>query len=315
MATIDIFSRIELPIQEVFSSISNTNTLSRCVSPFFKLENLNLKNSKINLDTTFSQKCVFLELLQLFFTVKEIIPNEKILFNFNGLVKGTQCINLIEDESSCIIKEKFEFSLYNQFNFILLDFILSTFIYIDTYIRHLRLKYSLYKDHGFKVSNLLKELSTIRSYIVIDSDINAITSLFEDLNKFAIWISPFLKIDTISKNKEYREENEFSLSFFLPFSPSFHCKISLKEVNKIIIYFSSPIIKGKNIWSILACENELIIQNSIEIDHMLTCMKLLWPLFIRTFLCYELTSWNLRLKELAEKTNLSKLVELSPSSA
>lgn len=309
MSTIDIFSRIELPKEEVFKHLLNSHTISRCASPFFKLDNFNCKNSKIDQDTYFSQKCVFLELLQLFFTVKEIIPNSKIAFKFDGLIKGTQCINLIEDANSCIIKERLDFSLFNQFNLPLLIFILSIFFYLDTFIRHLRLKNILYKDNGSKTWNLLKEYSTIRSYITINTNITAISSFFEDLNKLDIFLSPFLKIDTTNQS------DEFSLSFFLPLFPSFKCKINKKDSNKIIVSFSNPMFTGKNTWSIFTCENELVVENSIEIEHLSSFLKLLWPILGNTLIKTELTNWNQRLKEIAEKTNLSKYFELRVSQA
>lgn len=315
MPYLDIFSRIELPKEEVFKCLSSSHNIPRYSSPFFKLENISSKNPVIDLDTSFSQKCVFLELLQLFFRVKEITPNKKILFRFDGLIKGTQSINLIDDENSCIIKERLEFSLYNQFNLPLLAFVLSMFFYTDIFIKHVRLKNVLYKDYGFEKRDILKEYSTIRSYIVIDANIKSINSLFEDLNKFSIWLSHFFKIEPLTQEQGFKEGNEFTLEFILPFLPLFQCKIDKKEPNKITISFSSPVLKGNNIWSILPCENELIVENAIEINYISVYLKLLWPILANTLIRSELNNWNERLKEIAEKTNLSKFVELSLNQA
>ena len=305
MASTDIFSKLSISSEEVFKYLVNSHIILRCASPFFKLENFSCTNSKIDKDTYFVQKCVLSDLLQLFFKVKEIIPNKKIVFEFEGLIKGTQSIYLIENEGECILREKLEFSTYNQFNLPILNFILSIFFYIDSFIKHLRLKNILYKEKGIKVP--LKSYSTIRSYIIIDADIKAISSLFEDLNKLAVWISPFLKIDVSEKNKEC---HEFSTSLLLPFLPSIHCKVNKKESNKIIISFSNSLFKGKNTWSILPCENEFLIENTIELDEALMYLKLAWYLLGNTVIKNELRNWNKRLKEISEKTNLLKLIEL-----
>src|SRR3990167_6115141 len=111
MSSIDIFTRIQLPQEEVFNYLINPHTLSRCASPFFKLENLRSSNLKIDSNTYFSQKFVFSDFLQLFYTVKEVTSPKKILFNFEGLIKGSDCMDIISDDGSSILKEKIDFSL------------------------------------------------------------------------------------------------------------------------------------------------------------------------------------------------------------
>ncbi len=314
MSTIDIFSRIELPKEEVFKYLSNSHTIARCASPFFKLENLRCKNSKIDQDTHFTQKNVFFDFLQLFFRVKEVIPPKKISYQFDGLIKGMQVVDIIEDEGSSLIKERLEFSLYNQFNIPLLDIFLSLFFYIDTFIRHLRLKSILYKESEVdkKKLNIFKELSTIRSYIVIDARISDIESLFEDLNKFSLWLSPFLKLQTLNTH-DFKEGQEFSLKFIFPFLPCFYCRINKKSLNKIEISFSNPLLRGNNSWSIIPYENQFVIENTVEIEEIMFCLELLWLVLGNTLIRDELNNWNKRLKEVAEKTNLSKYLDLAVS--
>lgn len=315
MSSIDIFTRIELPQEEVFKYLLNSHTLSRCASPFFKLENLSCSNSKIDLETCFSQKCALLDILQFFYRVKEIKPTEKILFQFDGLIKGLQCINLIKDENSCILKESIEFSLYNQFSLPILDLLLSILFYFDTLIKHLRLKNTIYKENLVsKKGNILKGLTAIRSYIIINANINEITSLFEDLNKFVLWISPLVKIKILNDKNDFKEGQEFSMEFLVPLLPGFYCTINKKDSNKIIISFSSSILKGKNIWTILPLENQYLIENTIEIDEALAYLKLIWMIIGNTFIKDELNNWNKRLKEVAEKTNLSKFLDLATQS-
>lgn len=309
MSTIDIFSRIQIPKEEVFKHLISSHTISRCVSPFFKIENLNCSNSRLDLDSYFTQKCVLSELLQLFFNVKEIVPDKKILFQFEGLIKGKQCINLLEDENGCILKERIDFSLYNYFNFPVLDTFLALFFYLDTCIKHLRLKNILYKDS--KMKSLLKDYSAIRSYIVIDADLKVINSFFNDLNKFALWISPFVKVTSLNHKQELEEGTEFSLEFMVPFIQSVHCKISKKQLNKIIISFSNSFLSGKNIWSIFPCENELVIENTLELDDILIYLQIAWLLIGNTLLRKELKNWNKRLKEIAERTSLTKYLDLT----
>lgn len=311
MSSIDIFTRIELPQEEVFKYLLNSHTLSRCASPLFKLENLSCSNSKIDLETCFSQKCVLLDILQLFYRTKEIIPNEKILFHFDGLIKGSQCINLIKDENSCILKESIEFSLYNQFSLPILDLLLSLLFYFDTFTKHLRLKNIIYKENPTNKENISKKLTTIRSYITVNANISEIISLFEDLNKFALWVSPLVKIKTLNNSREDKEEREFSMEFLLPLLPSFSCGITKKDLSKIIISFSSSILKGKNTWAILPLGKQYLIENTIEIDEALDYIKLIWMIIGNTFIKGELNNWNKRLKEVAEKTNLSRFLDLA----
>ena len=304
MSDINIFSRIELPKNEVFKYLSNSHTISRCTSPFFKLKNLRCKNQTIDLDTHFTQESVFLEFLQLFFNVKEIIPDKKITYQFEGLIKGIQSINLIEDENSCILKESIEFYLFNQFNLPVIDLILSVFFYLDTFIKHLRLKSIIHKDNpGIKNLSVLKDFSTIRSYIEIDADVTNIMSLFDDLQKLSLWISPLIKIDI----KEKR--------FILPFLPALDFRIEKKDSKKLKISFATSILKGNNTWTILPNENKFLIENSIEIEEIMTYLKLGWFILGNTLIKHELNDWNKRLKEIAQKTQLSKYLETTVSKA
>ena len=309
---IDIFSRIELPKEEVFKYLVNSNTISRCVSPFFKLKNLRCKNQTIDLDTHFIQENVFSELLQLFFNVKEIVQNKKITYQFEGLIKGTQSINLIEDGDICILKESIEFYLFNQFNFPILDLILSAFFYTDTFIRHLRLKSIIYKEKpGIKNQNIINDFSTTRSYIETDADINSIISLFDDLQKLSLWISPLVKINIKENHEEVKEGEVFSISFILPFLPALNCRIEKKDSKKLKISFTNSMLKGNNTWTIFPNENKFLIENSIEIEEIMTYLKLGWFILGNTLIKTELNDWNKRLKEIAEKTKLSKHLDLA----
>ena len=307
MSTIDIFSKVELTKEKVFEHLLKPNTICRSVSPFFKLENLNCNNSQINLETSFTQKSTLFDLLQLFYKVKDITPNEKITFEFLGLIKGTQTIYFIEDEDSCILREKFEFSLYNQFNFPLLDLMLSLFFYIDSFIKNLRLKNIIYKDYGIKKHK--NDLQAIRSYIVIGTDTNVMSSFFESLNKFALWLLPSLSVNNNHDSYELDTGKEFTLSFFLPILPNFSCKVIRKDLNKIVFSFSNPILKGKNSWSLFPCEKEIIIENTVELEQIETYLELIWLILGNTLVKYELNNWNKRLKELAEKSQLYTVPE------
>ena len=319
MSSIDIFSRIELPQKEVFKCFLETATFKRCVSPFFTIQNFTAPNSNLDTGTYFSLKCAFLDLLQFFVTVKEIIPDKKIVFEFNGLIKGTQTIYFIEDgKNNTLLREKFEFSLYNQFNLPLLSLILSTFFYIDACIKHFRLKSLLYKNFQLTANqkkNNLKDFFTIRSYIIVEAEVSEINALFQDLNKFSLWLSPFVKIDPSDEANEFKHGKEFLLTFALPVLGAFQCRINRNESNKVEISFSNPILNGINIWSILPCDNEIIIENSLEIDHSSIYLKLLWLLLGNSIVRIELNSWNKRLKDIVERTYLYKDALVSPSGA
>ncbi len=306
MGTIDIFSRIELPKKDVYDYLSYSSTISRFTSPFFKLDNLRCKSSTLDLNTHFIQKCIFLEFFQLYFAVEEIIPEDKIQYNFQGLIKGTQSINFLEDNSSCILREKIEFSLYNQFNLPLFDFILSIFFYIDIFIKHLRIKSALYKDFCIEKENLSKESYAIRSYIVVDSNLGPISSLFEELGKFALCLPSFVRIKGLNGFKELKEGQEFSLEFLLPFLPEFSCKIEKKDSKKMTISFSAPFLRGNNSWKIISCEKQCIIENSIQLNIATPPAKLFWFILGNTAVKAELINWSKRLKEVSEKTNALK---------
>ena len=307
MSAIDIFSKIELPKEKVFEHLLKPNTIMRCVSPFFRLENLNCNNSMINLETTFNQKSILFDQINFFYKVRDIVPNEKIVFEFLGLIKGTQTIYLIEDNGNCILREKFEFSLYNQFNFSALDILLSFFFYIDSSVRNLRLKSILYKDSGVKGYKLLNNLLAVRSYIIIDAQRDVISSLFENINKFALWLSPFFSVKNESEDYQLTTGKEFTLTFFLPILPELSCKVTRKDENKIIISFSNLLLSGKNIFSVFLCDKELVIENSIELEQIETYLKLIWLVLGNTLIKQELNNWNKRLKEIAQKSNLYKV--------
>ena len=109
MSSIEIFTRFDLTNKEIFNYLSHSSTFLRTGSIFFRTENFLCRNSKIDIDTSFSQKCVFSDLMQLFCKVQEISENEKISIKFDGLVKGLQSFNFIEDEESCILRESIDF--------------------------------------------------------------------------------------------------------------------------------------------------------------------------------------------------------------
>ncbi len=319
MAAIDIFSKIELSQKEVFKHFLQTNTFTKSVSPFFTIENFTSATSTIDMNTYFSLKCMLLNLLQFFVTVKEIEPDKKIVFDLNGLIKGTQTLYFINDgENSTLLREKFEFALYNQFNLPVLSLILSIFFYIDACIKHFRLRNALYKNlqvtAGQKKDNFTN-IFAIRSYIVIEADINEINSLFQDLNKFALLASPFLKIETHCENQELKEGQEFLVTLMLPILSRFNCRITRKKSNNIEVSFSNPFLHGRNTWSVLPCEKELIIENTLEIDDDSVYLKLLWLLLGNSLVRIELNNWNNRLKDIAERTNLYKDMLISPSGA
>lgn len=308
MPSIETFSRFELTKEEVFSYILKSQNISRYLSPFFTLETVNSKNLNIDLETSYIQKSVFFDPLQLFYKVKEITPDNKIAYNIEGLIKGTQNIQLISDEDSCILREKTDVYLYNQFNLLPINILISFFFYIDSCIKHLRLKNTIYKDLGIQKSLALNEFSKIRSYIVIDSNFDDVNSLFEDLNKLALWVSPYLKL-----NKE--DESHFSISFSIPLLPSLSCEINHSKKNKIEITFLNGFIKGRNTWSLLPCDKELIVENTIELEQITAYLNLIWLLLGNTLVKNELYNWNKRLKEVVEKTNLSKHLELAFSNS
>ncbi|MBI2996702.1 MAG: hypothetical protein HYY52_08385 [Candidatus Melainabacteria bacterium] len=310
MATIDIFSKINLPSEKVFKYFLNPGVILRCSSPFFKIENFNFNNTNIDLNTYYSQRCVFWDTLQLLYQIKEIIPNKKISSSFSGLIKGTQSVYFLEEENNCLIREKLDLSLFNQFNPSALDLLLSTFFYIDTYIKHLRLKNILCKDFKLQKKYPLKEWSSIRSYIVVNARLEEMVSLLSDVDKFALWVSPFLNIESSKKTKDNKKEFEASFTL-LPFLPSFKCIIDKKDSNKISISLSSLILKGKNIWNIMPCENEFVIENIIEVDELLKYFEIAWFIIGNTLVKLELNNWNKRLKDIVEKTNLVRRLELS----
>ena len=300
MTAIDIFSRIELSHKEVFKCFVDANNFKKCVSPFFTIENFNSSNTQIDMNTCFSLKCAFLNLLQFFVTVKEIVPDKKIIFDLNGLIKGTQTVYFIDDgENNTLLREKFEFSLYNQFNLPVLNLILSIFFYIDACIKHFRFKTTFSNQNNFK------NLFAIRSYIVVEADISEINALFQDLNKFSLWLSPFVKIDLLNGKNEF--------TFALPALGSFQCRINKNESNKVEISFSNSILNGINTWSILPCEKEIVIENALEIDDSSVYLKLLWLLLGNSLVRIELDNWNKRLKDIVERTYLYKDVLVSPS--
>lgn len=302
MPSIELFSRFELTKEEVFNYLLKSQNISRYLSPFFTLETIQSKNSKIDLETSYIQKSVFLDSLQILYKIKEIVPDNKISYSLEGLIKGTQNIQLVSIENSCILRDKIDVSLYNQFNLLPINILISIFFYLDTCIKHLRLKSIIYKDLGISKEIASNEFSKIRSYIVIDADFNGVNSLFEDFNKLTLWVSPYLKL-------KKQNENNFLISFSMPLLPTFSCKINHSNPNKVEISFSNTLIKGKNIWSILPCENELIIENTIELEQITFYLNILWLILGNTLLRNELRHWNKRLKEVAEKTNLSRHLE------
>lgn len=309
MGYIEIFSRIDISPKEIYKHLISLDNFPRYISPFFKLENLHSSNSKLDENSFFTQKCAFLDLLQLFFKIKEIVPDKKIVYQFEGLIKGTNTIFLIEDENSCILRERFDFSLYNQFDLPLLNLLLSFFFQLDISIKHLRLKNIISKDIGIKQQDYPLQYNTIRSYIAIDTKKETIVSFFDDLHKLSLWISPFMEI------KNLNCEQEFQACLFLPFFPDFQCKITKKEKDKIIISFSSPVLSGYNIWSMLPCENQLIIENAIQLESILPYLNLIWLVLGNTVIKHELNNWNKTLKEIAQKANLSKYLDLAAKQA
>lgn len=318
MSSIDNFSRIELSHKEVFKSFLDSNIFTKFVSPFFSIENFTSSNSGIDANSYFSLKCSLIDILQFFVTVKEIVPDQKIVFELNGLIKGVQTIYFLKDgENSTVLREKFEFSLYNQFNLPILSLILSIFFYIDGCIKHFRLKNLLYKTSVFNAlseKERIKDFFSIRSYIVVEADIDEISSLFQDINKFSLWLSPFVKINPLSDGSDFQHGKEFLLTFSLPVIGSFQCRINKNELNKVDISFSNPILSGVNVWSILPCDKEIVVENVLEIDDSSVYMKLIWLFLGNSLVRFELDSWNKRLKEIVEKTNLYKDMLANPSS-
>ena len=242
----------------------------------------------------------------MFYKVKEIVENEKISYTFEGLTRGTHNIQLASTgKNSCVLREKVDVSLFNEFNLMPIDLFLSLFFHLDTCIKQLRLKSIIYKD--LKIP-LLNDLSNIRSYIVIDANLESINSFFEDLNKLALWISPYLKLEKLESQDNIKR---FLLNFTGSPFPSIECTLLSQEKNKIQISFENLFFKGKNTWSVLPVEKQFIIENSLEMEHVAFFMEFLWIILGNTVIKGELTNWNKRLKEVAEKTNLSQYLELS----
>ncbi len=304
MSSIEIFTRFDLANKEIFDYLSRSSTFLRTGSIFFRTENFLCRNSKIDLDTSFSQKCVFSDLMQLFCKVQEISENEKISIKFDGLVKGLQSFNFIKDEESCILRESIKFSLYNNFNFFPIEIFLASIFYIDLFVRHLRLKNLVYKElsSAGQRKNSLIDFSEIRTYIVIDSNIGEISSLIADLNKFALLLSPFTRMRNIN-------ENEFLIDFLVPFLPELKCSLFKSKSNVLEISFSNKLVKGKNIFKLFPLEKKLVIENTICVEGVMQLLKLFWLITGNTFVRNELNSWNRRLKEVVEKTALSKYLK------
>ena len=170
MAVIETFSKISLPREEVFKFFLQPGAINNHLSPLFKIENFNSSNSLIDKDTCFVRKCIFSELLQMFVNIDEIIPGKKIIFNLNGLIKGKQTLFFIEDENSCLLREKTEISLYNNFNFTVIDFLFSLLFNVDSIISHLKTKRKISDEYKIQSSALLKEMSKVRTYISINAD-------------------------------------------------------------------------------------------------------------------------------------------------
>lgn len=306
MPSIEAFSRFETPKEELFNFLLKSSNLSRYISPFFTLEKINCKNSNIDQNTYFIQKFALLGSVEIFYKVKEIINNEKISYGFEGLTKGSHDIQLASTEkNSCILREKIDVSLFNDLNLMPIDLLISFLFHLDVCIKQLRLKSIIYKD--LKIP-LLNNLSNVRSYIVIDANIESINSFFEDLNKLALWISPYLKLEKLESGENIKR---FSLNFAAPLSPSIVCSLESQEKNKIQINFEGFLFKGKNTWSVLPLEKQFLIENSLEMEHIAFFMDFIWIILGNTLIKGELASWNKRLKEVAERTNLSKYLEVA----
>ena len=314
MANIDIFSKFNLPKALVFRELLKPSTLIRSVSPFFTVENMNCPNLKLDTETCFVQKNVFSDLLQFFISVKEIIPNEKIVFQWNGLIQAKQTLYFIDDSGCCLIRDKLEFSLFNQFNFPWLDIVLSFLFYADAFIRHLRLKNVVNKELNADLSSR-KDLSSIRSYIVINSSLENLLSLFDDISRFSLMAMPFLKIERIGDNNNLKEGTDFSVEFGIPFLPKLHCRVERKESKKLIISFSNNnlIFTGTNIWSFMPCENEFVIENCVQLEKTSEYLKLIWIVLGNLIVKGELDNWNKKLKEIVERTNLYSEAILTPA--
>ena len=309
MSSFEIFSHIELESKEVYSYLVNSANLERCSSPFFELGNTNFTGPEINEDNFFIQKFSLLEQFQLFYKVKELIKDKKIVYDFNGVLKGTQKINLIENGKSCILREKFDFSLFNNLSIPALNFLLLTFLYVNSFISHIRLKNAIYKDK--KISPKSNFSKPIRSYISINASIENIIPMFNDLNKLSLWLPSFIKIENFQNEETKENYKSFLINLTLPLLPTLTSKITYTNQNQITISFANQKIKGKNYWKFFTCENETIVENSIYIEELVSYIKLLWFLVGNTFIKTELKNWNKKLKELAEKTNLLKQLELS----
>ena len=227
---------------------------------------------------------------------------------FEGLIKGTKEIDLISDGACTILKEKYDVSLYNQFSLIPIDFLISILFSLDSNIKHLRLKNIIYKDLSIPKQKSAGSSLSIRSYITIDSNIESINSFFEDLNKLALWISPYLKLDKYNNDL-------FSINFILPIFPDLSCTINTSIKNKVEIDFSNSVIKGKNIWSAFKTDHQLVVENRVELEKISMYLNLIWLILGNTLIKQELNNLNLRLKEVAEKTYLSQYLEASLKTA
>ena len=293
MAIIETFSRINLPREEVFKFFLEAGSISNHLSPLFKIENFNSSGSLIDKDTYFVKKCILSNLLQLFVNVDEIVPGKKIIFNLNGLIKGKQTLYFIEDESSCLLREKTEVSLYDNFNLTVIDLLFSLLFNIDSIISHLKTRRKI--SDGYKIQNpsLLKEMSKIRTYISINADKDSINSVFKDFNKFMSLISAITDI-------KFENKDHHSFKIGPDFFPQIQCNLDVEKEGKIRIKFQSPLVSGVNIWEILPCENEFIIENSLELENLSLYMEVLWIIFGNLFTKEQLKALNSRLKEIVE---------------
>lgn len=310
MPSIELFLRLEIPDKEVFNYISNSHNLLRASSFFYSIENLLSSNSKIDENTSFLQRCVFSELLNLYYKVKEV-TDKKIVFDFNGLIKGQECINIINNEGFTILRDKIEFSTFNNFNFPLLDLIMCTIFNLDTFVKHLRLKNSIYNEIP-KLSSTksfsTKDLSVLRSYTTINSYTKDIMYLFEDLSKLALCLPSLLNINLKGKNQN--NNIEFSLIPSFPFLPSVQCKVLKKEENKIVFSFSFGPFNGTNTLSFLSNECELLLENKIEINHPHFLSELSWLLLGNTIVKGLINNWNRKFSEIVLKSKILKNPEI-----
>ena len=106
----------------------------------------------------------------------------------------------------------------------------------------------------------------------------------------------------ISAITDIKLENKEHYSFKVgpDFLPQLKCNLDIEKEGKVRIKFHSPLINGVNTWKILPCENEFVIENSLELENLSLYFEILWIIFGNLVTKEQLNTLNIRLKEIVE---------------